>query len=107
MTKKELLDLIDSMFDTITFLYSKNPGESIAMELGRLSDELDRAQNRPVRIIIRQNDSEYERLSAELNAVNSQLQQDLSDLQSISKLLDGITEAVQLVMSIVKLLAVA
>jgi hypothetical protein len=107
MTKKDLLDSIESLLEVINSLYSKGPSVEEKKEMDELADKLDKAQNRLVKLMIQENDAEYVKLTGELGAVNSRIKHDLTALEKLRKILDGVKQAVELTTEIVKLLAVA
>jgi len=103
MTKKELLDSIESLLIAINILISKEPGETEQKELDDLAGKLDKAQNSLVKLMIRENDAEYMKLAGELGAVNSRIKQDLTALETLGKALDEVKQAVALISKIVEL----
>jgi hypothetical protein len=107
MTKKELLDSIESLLININILISKVPSENEEKELDDLAGKLDKAQNRLVKLMIRESDAEYLKLAGELGKVNSRIKQDLTALETLGKALEGVKQAVALISGIVELCAVA
>lgn len=106
MTKRELIDIIELLFEVINDLYARGPGAEEKKQLDGLADTLDRAQNRLVKLMIRENDARYVELTEELGAVNSRIKQDLIGLGAVNKLLDEIRQATDLVANIVLLFGV-
>ena len=106
MTKKDLLDNIESLLVVINSLYSKDPSEEEKKEIDELAEKLDRAQNRLVKLMIQENDAEYVRLARDLGAVNSQIHHDLTALEKLRKILDGVKQSVEVITEIVKLVEV-
>src|SRR4030067_1333343 len=92
MTKKDLLDIIESLLEAINSLYAKGPTEEEKKEMDDLAEELDQAQNKLVKLMIRENDAEYVGLTEKLDAVNSQIKDDLTALEGLRKLLDGVKQ---------------
>jgi len=107
MTKKELLDIIESLLEAINSLYAKGPTEEEKKEMDDLAEGLDQAQNKLVKLMIRENDAEYVGLTEKLAAVNSQIKDDLTALEGLRKLLDEVKQGVELITAIVKLVGVA
>lgn len=107
MTKRDLLDIIESLLEGINVLISKGPSEEEKKELDELADELDEAQNKLVKLMIQENDAKYVKLTEKLDEVNSQIKDDLTALENLRKILDGIKQAVGVVIEIVKLVGAA
>jgi NurA-like 5'-3' nuclease len=107
MTKRDLLDIIESLLEGINVLISKSPSEEEKKELDELADELDEAQNKLVKLMIQENDAKYVKITEKLDEVNSQIKDDLTALENLRKILDGFKQAVGLVIEIVKLVGAA
>jgi hypothetical protein len=107
MTKRDLLDIIELLLKDITRLYSKGPSEEEKKELDQLADELDEAQNKLAKRVIQENDAKYVDLTDKLGEVNSQIKDDLTKLEQLRKILDGIKQAVKLIIEIVELVGAA
>ena len=120
MTKKDLLDSIEFLLEVVNNLYSKGTGEDATKEPGdkkkehdkwaddldEWADELDTAQNRLAKRIIRENDTGYVKITGELGTVISGIKKDLTELENVRNVLNGVKQAVGLVTQVVTLLGV-
>jgi hypothetical protein len=103
---KDLLDIIEFLLEVINNLSSKSPSEEEKKELDELADKLDMAQNRLVKLIIKENDAEYRKITGELGAVISGIKKDLIELENLKNILSGVKQAVELITQVVMLLGV-
>lgn len=103
MTRKDLLDIIESLLEVVNNLSSKGPDEEEKKKLDQLADALDTAQNSLMKLIVKEHDAEVVRLGKELGAVQARIRKDLTELEKMQNILDGIGQAVALTTEIIKL----
>ena len=105
MTKDELLEMTDKLFEVLNELYSRDPSGTEKSKLDEQRDKLDDAQRKLVKLIIKEDDAEYVTLTNELAVVNTRIKEDLTDLATLNQTLQNIEQAVGLITQIVALAA--
>ena len=103
MTRKDLLNIIESLLEVVNNLSSKGPDEEEKKKLDQLADALDTAQNNLMKLIVKEHDAEVIRLGKELGAVEARIRSELTDLEKLKGILDRIGQAVALATEIIKL----
>jgi cob(I)alamin adenosyltransferase len=106
MTKEDLIGIIDGLQAAINEAVARGPSLEQQKQLDQLADGLTDAQGELVKAIIREDDPEYVKATADLAKVNDKIKADLTAMAQLAAILDGIKQAVELVMAILKLVGV-
>lgn len=98
MTKSELVSLIGDILTEIDVV-SGSLGQNLPSrkKLDELRGNLDEQQRKLVRLIFKENNSEYINITAELSKTNEEMRKSLNDLQRIVGSIKLLTKFVELV----------
>ena len=103
MTKIELLDTIVSLLGSIADAVDLAQNQNDKDDLNELRDTLNEARNKLSQLIINEQDKNYIQLTDQLGAVNSKIKELLTELAKLAVIIDGIKQAVDIVIEIAKL----
>jgi DNA anti-recombination protein RmuC len=105
MTRLELIRSIGDVITEVDVLSSTfEPGSANRNRLDNLRDDLDTAQRKLVRNVIRDNTEEFEELTVSLKEVNGELRQTINDVDKIARTFETLVKFVGVIQKIVELI---